>query len=75
MWGSSAMGGLELAKMADFYADLWSSDTFAPACLHGVWWSCTEPRPLMETQTPAGPWERSGGAAAGEAGNGGDLLN
>jgi hypothetical protein len=49
------MGGLELAKMADFYADLWSSDTFAPACLHGVWWSCTEPRPLMETQPPLAP--------------------
>jgi hypothetical protein len=51
------------------------TDTFAPACLHGVWWSCTEPRPLMETQPPAGPGERSGSAAAGEAGNGGDLLN
>ena len=31
------------------------SDTFAAACLHGQWWPRTEPRPLMETQPPAGP--------------------
>jgi Voltage-dependent anion channel len=43
-------------------AALWLSDTFAAACLHGQRWSCTEPRPLMETLPPLAPgavrWRR-----------------